>query len=140
MAPTISLQQLEQRFLNLEIPERELADLVEIRAEQSRPFAPALVPRPDRVELTPPLGGPAIRAEILGDLVGRLARERRRRQFEQDLVRRPHLPTVYAEGDSWFQFPVFIEELIDYLHAEFNIHCTSAAGDKLQTMVFDRPD
>ncbi|MCP9927680.1 hypothetical protein [Cyanobium sp. CH-040] len=140
MAQPISLRDLEQKFLDLDIPEQELADYVEIRPERSRPFAPALAPRADSVDLQPPLGGPAIRAELLGDVVNRLAKERRRRQFERDLSRRPALPTIYAEGDSWFQFPVFIEELIDHLGAQFNIHCTSTAGDTLQNMLFDRPE
>jgi len=140
MASPISLRELEQKFLDLEIPEHELADYVEIQPERSRPFAPALTPRADSVDLTPPLGGPAIRAELLGDVVNRLAKERRRRQFERDLSRRPALPTIYAEGDSWFQFPVFIEELIDHLGAQFNIHCTSTAGDTLQNMLFERPE
>lgn len=140
MTPPITLRELEERFLNLEIPEETLADYLELRADQSRPFAPALTPRSDSVDLTPTLGGPAIRAEVLGDVVNRWAKERRRRQFERDLSRRPALPTIYAEGDSWFQFPVFIEELIDHLGAHFNIHCTSTAGDTLQNMLFDQPE
>lgn len=140
MTTPITLRELEERFLNLEIPEEALADYLEIRPDQSRPFAPALAPRSDSVDLTPPLGGPAIRAEVLGDVVNRWAKERRRRQFERDLSRRPTLPTIYAEGDSWFQFPVFIQELIDHLGAQFNIHCTSTAGDTLENMVFRRPE
>jgi hypothetical protein len=140
MAQPISLRELQDTFLNLEIPEQDLADYVEIRPDQSRPFAPALTPRSDSVNLAPPLGGPAVRAELLGDVVHRLAKERRRRQFERDLERRPGLPTIYAEGDSWFQFPVFIKELIDHLSSDFNILCTSTAGDTLQNMLFDRPE
>jgi hypothetical protein len=140
MTQPITLRELEETFLNLEIPEQDLADYVEIRADQSRPFAPALTPRTDSVNLSPPLGGPAVRAELLGDVVNRLAKKRRRRQFERDLERRPELPTIYAEGDSWFQFPVFIEELIDHLRSDFNILCTSTAGDTLRNMVFRKPD
>jgi hypothetical protein len=66
MTTPITLRELEERFLNLEIPEETLADYLEIRPDQSRPFAPALAPRSDSVDLTPPLGGPAIRAAGLG--------------------------------------------------------------------------
>jgi hypothetical protein len=122
MTTPITLRELEERFLNLEIPEEALADYVEIRPDQSRPFAPA------------------IRAEVLGDVVSRWAKERRRRQSERDLSRCPALPTIYAEGDSWFQFPVFIQKLIGHLGAQFNIHCTSTAGNTLQNMVFRHPE
>lgn len=41
----------------------------------------------------------------------------------------------WPEGDSWFQYPVFLKDVIDHLAADHTIFCLSGAGDELRTMV-----
>jgi hypothetical protein len=61
-------------------------------------------------------------------------RSRRRRRFERRLRRGDSRPVLLAEGDSWFQYPAFLEDTIDHLQADYNILCLSAAGDELRTI------
>lgn len=48
----------------------------------------------------------------------------------------PRLVLV-SEGDSWFQFPLFLEDVIDQIFDDFTIWSVDAAGDTLQNMVLN---
>lgn len=65
-----------------------------------------------------------------------LYRTRRLRQFERRLRQKPDMPVLVAEGDSWFQFPALVSDVIDHLSSGYNIACLSAAGDTAENMVF----
>lgn len=49
-------------------------------------------------------------------------------------------PTLAAEGDSWFQYPVRLNDVVDCLGrlTSYPIYCTSAAGDLLANMAARR--
>jgi hypothetical protein len=65
-------------------------------------------------------------------------RARRRRRFERRLRDDPQLPVLVAEGDSWFEYPVWLEDVIDLLSAQkYNVACLSGAGHELVDMVAD---
>ncbi len=61
-------------------------------------------------------------------------RRRRTREFERRL-RSTNMPVLVAEGDSWFQFPRQISEVIDHLSTGYNVACLSAAGDEASNMI-----
>lgn len=65
-----------------------------------------------------------------------LARFRRKMQFKRRLAQED-LPVLVSEGDSWFQFPVLIREVIDNLKDDYLIWSVGAAGDTAQNMVFN---
>jgi hypothetical protein len=47
---------------------------------------------------------------------------------------------IVAEGDSWFQFPVFVEDIIDHLNHPKNNYAISSiayAGDWLTNMIYE---
>ncbi|WP_128547033.1 caspase family protein [Larkinella soli] len=64
-------------------------------------------------------------------VANRIASRMRMRQYEQTLIRYPDRLRMVAEGDSWFQYPFLVRDIIDYLSGVYNIHCLSAAGDLL---------
>lgn len=140
MAGRISLQELQQLYEDPQTPRRHLEKYLLAAPEKSRPFSPGIIPDPAKVETG--IGGSdtAVRAALVGDLVLAWERERRRRQFEEDLVKRPDFKILYMEGDSWFQFPVFIDELYDHLRNSYNVYCTSRAGDTIRNMIFESPE
>ncbi len=98
-------------------------------------FDPRIVPDPDRVEMTPE----QIQAESAMTIGNALARWRRNLAFQRALNAGSTRDVLVAEGDSWFQFPVFIREVIGHLDKSFLISCASAAGDTARNMVFGRP-
>lgn len=140
MAKKISLKELQRLYEDPSTPKSQLQDYILPVAEQSKPFSPGLIPDPSRVETGIRGSDTEVRAALIGDIVLGWERERRRRQFKEDLLKRPQFKILYMEGDSWCQFPVFIDELYDHLRQSYNIYCTSRAGDTIKEMIFDAPE
>jgi hypothetical protein len=69
-----------------------------------------------------------------------LARWRRQRRFKNRVARGETLPILVSEGDSWFQFPFLITDVIDHLGDEYLIWSLDAAGDTAFNMVRGRPE
>lgn len=44
-------------------------------------------------------------------------------------------PCLLMQGDSWFEYPVFLKDISDHLLERYNAYSHSAAGAKLQDMV-----
>lgn len=140
MADRISMSEFQEKMLDLEVSEEELLNYVTILPEQTEPFAPAIAPNPETVVMRGPLDGVEVEASSFLDAFLDLAEKRRLLKFEASRVTRPQLPMLFAEGDSWFQFPLFLKELIDQLSSDHSIYCISRAGDTIQNMVYDNPD
>lgn len=73
----------------------------------------------------------------------RRSNRRREKIFRKRIKRglRLHQPNtlILAEGDSWFQFPVFITDVIDWLikRKDYAIVSLAEAGDWLTNMIYD---
>lgn len=63
-----------------------------------------------------------------------VARWRRRSAFNRR-IKTENLPVLVSEGDSWFQFPFLIEDVIDHLGKDYLIWSMGAAGDTADNMV-----
>jgi len=132
----ISMRDLDRMVADLDIPDADIAAFLEVLPDESTPFNPIAVPDPAKVEVPTRLEEIQTDAAVVTGFISFWARERRRRRFERDL---PHSdkPLVYAEGDSWLQFPFLIEDLIDHLGDDHLIYCSSKPGDTLANMVMD---
>lgn len=62
-------------------------------------------------------------------------RKRRRKKFKRRLARADDRKILLSEGDSWFQYPKFLKDTIDWLTEDFNIYSLGAAGDTLMNML-----
>lgn len=134
VADQISLQQLEKLLRNPDVPDSELRQYFTGDPGLSSPFAPGLRIDPAVVAL-PEDSEYAVRAATMMSSLNGLARWRRRARFNQRLG--SNRPIVLAEGDSWFQFPMLLDDVVDHLcdvHG-YNVDCVSAAGDTLSNMV-----
>lgn len=65
-----------------------------------------------------------------------IERTARRLSFNLDRVFNPKKPVLVAEGDSWFQFPILIDEILDHLSDNYAILSLAAAGDTAENMVY----
>lgn len=140
MTKKISLQDLQRLYEDPATSKQELEQYILPAPEKSRPFSPGLIPNPSKVDTGISGTDTEVRAALIGDIVVGWERERRRRQFKEDLIKRPDFKIVYMEGDSWCQFPVFIDELYDHLRQSYNIYCTSRAGDTIKGMIYEAPE
>jgi hypothetical protein len=129
----LSMAELQALMLDLNVPNHELRRYFTIDQRRSRPFAPELAFDPATVAVQPP--APGLEGAMLLGAANRMARLRRQLAFKQRLMLGDARPVLVSEGDSWFQFPIFLDDVIDHLGAEFNIWSVDAAGDTLRNMV-----
>lgn len=68
-----------------------------------------------------------------------IERTARRLAFNLDRIFSRLKPVLVAEGDSWFQFPILVDEILDHLSDKYAILSLAAAGDTAENMV-DGPE
>lgn len=131
----VTIAELNQKMSDLSISDEELAKYFTVNEAVSDPFSPAVVFDPKTVEI------PAAReAELRGEagigLANWLARMRRRLAFENRIGDGGYTgPVIVSEGDSWFQYPFVLKDVIDHLSKDFAILSLGAAGDTLANMI-----
>ncbi len=132
----LSVEDLHRKIVDLGTPEEELARYFLLDEDASTPMRPALALNPETVEVPPEsdAAGRARSAELLNgaNFVCRLRREAR---YSQMIARGYSGPRVAAEGDSWFQYPFILKDVIDWVFDRYAVYCRSEAGDTLENMV-----
>lgn len=124
----ISVQQLNK--LAASRSERELREFFVEDVDQSGPFAPAI--RFDRTKVV--ISEVAARSETAVTWANRFSRFRRRNAYMERLSEGYDGVRIVSEGDSWFQYPILLEDTIDQLMGDYAIYSLDAAGDTLQNM------
>lgn len=129
----ITVEQLAAKLADPNVSRHELSRYVLPDPDRSGPFRPALRLNPDTVQepLTP-------EARARGDVAmagaNTWARLRRRWAFEAKMAGGYDGPVIVSEGDSWFQYPILLDDVIDHLSGRYAIRSVDAAGDTLQNM------
>ncbi len=136
-APTIGLEELCARLANPNVSEKSLQPYL-IAEVPRNGISPVLLPNPETVSTKDqPL---LARADLgLGFLNG-VFRKRRENLFRQRLAEGDKRPILLTEGDSWFQYPIWLDDVVDCLQANFTICCLSAAGDTLDNLATKKPE
>lgn len=145
-APEIPYARLVEMLGDPDVPKRDLLPYVRRESRPARPgeteagtlgLGPVLEPSAlvrfdDRA---------SVDARARGDIglgfLNWVYRGRRRREAERRIAAKDPRPVLLAEGDSWFQYPLFLEDTVDWLMADHTVLCLSAAGDELGAMVAD---
>jgi hypothetical protein len=130
-AGPISMAELQAKMRDPDVPDAELKQYFTASPSTSRPFAPSIIPDPSRVEVAAPADG--LEGAMMMTWANGLCRLRRQEKFKRRAGQGRQV--LVSEGDSWFQFPIFLEDVIDQLMGEFNIWSVDAAGDTLNNMV-----
>ena len=136
--PQIGLDELMRRLADPEVPDAELIPYLTARRDPAFGLGPMLLPNDATVSMDgddPAVAQARARGNLGLGFLNHIYRSRRRRIFEDRLVAGDRRPVLLAEGDSWFQYPVFLQDVVDHLLPDFNVLCLSAAGDELRSMV-----
>jgi len=91
-----------------------------------------IVPNPELVVMT----AEEVELENAMAIGNESERIARKIAYTWDRILSPGKPVIVSEGDSWFQFPLLIDEVIDHLNDDYAILSLGAAGDTAQNMVF----
>lgn len=111
--------------------ERELRPYFELHQARSRPFSPALRPNPQTVD------DEGLEGDFLIGTFSSLSRARRQWRYRQKIRGGFDGIRIVSEGDSWFQYPILLDDVVDQLFDDRNLAIWSlgAAGDTLAEMV-----
>lgn len=134
----ISMRELQEMMRNPDIDDAELRPYFVFDSSVSRAFAPAVIPNPALVDVAVPAD--TIEGAMMMSWSNGLSRFRRQEKFKVRMALGDQRPVLVSEGDSWFQFPILLSDVIDNLQDDFNIWSVDAAGDTLQNMVHDNAE
>lgn len=92
-----------------------------------------LSPNPDWVEITPSLDD----QESVMLFANGIAKYKRKIFFKIRKDNGSKKPLLVSEGDSWFQFPLIINDVIDHLNKDYLIWSVGSAGDTAKNMLLN---
>lgn len=118
---------LEAMMMDPDVPDSAIRPYLRLDPLDSQAFRPSVIANPALVEFDETES-----AMALASLNG-VARWRRQMRYARKIRGWTGLKVV-AEGDSWFQYPFLIDDVIDHLFDDWAIYCVGAAGDLLQDM------
>jgi hypothetical protein len=131
---TITLAELNALLRDPNTPDAVIAQYLSQSKAHAKPLRPAFSPDPSRVHMTE---AETLRARgaMAMNWANGVARWRREKLFWIDRETNPQKNVIIAEGDSWFQFPFYLEDVVDQLNAHYSILCSAAAGDTIRNML-----
>jgi hypothetical protein len=124
----IDRAKLEAILTDLHVPEGDIRPYLQIDPAESQAFRPSIVANPARVAY------PDTEAAVALASLNGVSRWRRQTLYRSKIGKGWSGLKVVAEGDSWFQYPFLIEDVIDHLFDPWAILCLSGAGDLLGDM------
>ncbi len=127
MPKKITHAEFQAMLEDLDVPDNQIADYL-VPAGDGGGLNPEFLPNPEMVERD--------RAESAMTIGNGVSRRRRRSKFNRRIRRGENLPVIVSEGDSWFQFPFVIDDIIDHLEDDYLIWNCGAAGDTAANMIF----
>ena len=111
---------------DLDLPDTVLAEFV-VFDESENAFAPNVQPDPDKVDMP--------RLESALGVLNSRARRRRQRDFRRAMDKGDRRPVLVTEGDSWFQFPLLLKDVVDHLSEDYLVWSLGAAADTVKNMI-----
>lgn len=130
----ISLEELNRRLADASLSDEELARYFLVDEDRSGPFNPVLTVNPDTVSVPQTAEGTERSAALLNS-ANFIARLRRHFAFNARVGSGSYRgPILVSEGDSWFQYPFKLEDVIDDLMQDYAVFSLDAAGDTLSNM------
>jgi len=136
-AAKITLDELNRKLADLTVPEADLAPYFALDDERSTPTRPVLKLNEDTVQVPPATdaAGRERSAQLLNS-ANFISKMRREARFQSMAYSGTYQgPLIAAEGDSWFQYPILLNDVIDCIFEHYAVFCRSEAGDTLDNMV-----
>jgi endonuclease/exonuclease/phosphatase family metal-dependent hydrolase len=125
----LSIQELKRRAFDPDTSVAELRKYFRADEGKSGSFAPFVGLNTELVEEG------AQESALFLNVANSWSRWRRKRAYRRTLEDSPSLRRVVSEGDSWFQYPFVLDDVIDQLFGEYAILSLGAGGDTLANMV-----
>jgi hypothetical protein len=137
--PPITFREFEEKLADPTIPDVELRRYFIGDRRRSRPFAPVLQVDRDKVVLEP-IDEFRVQGAFAMNWANGVSRLRRQLRFDRRRAFGEKLPLVTAEGDSWFEFPIMLSDVVDQVDHSYLVWSVAAAGDTVQNMLATEPE
>ncbi len=129
----VQTDELRRMLFDPSVSEEDLAAYMMLDPSASRPFAPVVRVNPALIQ--PPPSGSGLNSAMQGALalggLNDVSRARRRQAYRAKVAAGWNGLKVVSEGDSWFQYPFLLQDVIDHLSRKHAILSLGAAGDTL---------
>jgi V8-like Glu-specific endopeptidase/endonuclease/exonuclease/phosphatase family metal-dependent hydrolase/lysophospholipase L1-like esterase len=129
MSPKIELDELRSMMRDCKVDKRKLADYFIEDKVNSKAFSPSLVINPETVDTK------GLEGEIAMRFLNSMSKMRRHYLYGRKIKKNPNLIRIVSEGDSWFQYPLLLDDVIDNLFEDYAVFSLGAAGDLLADMI-----
>ncbi len=130
--PKITFDEFEEMLGDPDVPASTIRKYLIIDRDLTRADSPIFRANRQLVDIPPEQA----QRESGMSIGNGLERWRRGRRFKRRRRLGSSRPVIVSEGDSWFQFPLLIDDVIDHLEDDFDVWSRGAAGDTLDNMVF----
>lgn len=131
----ITLAELAEKVSDPTTPRDELARYFRVNQDAGDPFDPVVEIDPAMVHV-PDTADARSRSALILNGANWLERNGRQSRFYRLLSKGTYTgPIIVEEGDSWFQYPFKLWDVIDVLMEKYAVLSLSAGGDTLENMV-----
>ncbi|MEE9319131.1 MAG: caspase family protein [Granulosicoccus sp.] len=131
----ITVTEFLQLLDDPQLHEETLREFLVVDNKTSDAFAPVLTFNPETVDVEELASGVRPRGSTFLKLFNNWARQKRQKRFHKQILNGYQGPIIVSEGDSWFQYPIMLDDVIDCLSGKFAVFSLGAAADTLQGML-----
>ena len=127
----ITLRELAQMLRDDSVAERSIRPYLAPDPDTSRPFGPSIRPHPDLVKDEGHEGDWTVA------MLNAFSRRKRQRIYRRKIATQFDAIRIVSEGDSWFQYPLLLDDVVDHLMNEEDLAVFSlgGAGHRLADML-----
>ena len=102
----------------------------------TNPLQPGLKLRSD-IRVLEDEGQRGLLTDITTAVINAAAHRVQNRRYVQNLIRYPDRTRIVAEGDSWFQYPFLLRDVVDYLSGVYSVFSLASSGATLDDYLKD---
>ncbi|ETX27267.1 SGNH/GDSL hydrolase family protein [Roseivivax isoporae] len=130
-APPIDLSELMRRMDDPSVPDAQIAPYLIPVPSPDGGIEPGFQPNPSRVTglVTGLEGG------LIVQSLNNRERRKRQRAYRDRIAAGWSGPRIVEEGDSWFQYPLLLEDIVDHMMRDHAVLSLSGAGHTLAQML-----
>lgn len=129
MVEKITFEQLLEMLEDETVDPQVLMGYLVEDEENSQPFAPYFRPNWDLVD------DQGMESGLFLNVFNKWARGKRRKEYRKKIAEGWPGVRIVSEGDSWFQYPIKLKDVIDQLSEHYAIFSLGAGGDELWEMI-----
>ncbi len=130
----IEYYQLLEHLADPHYPDKKLEDYVTFDPKRSIGMAPVLIPNKNVTFHDSQSADERARGSFFLGILNAHYRNRRKTLFDERIEKVDPRAIILADGDSWFQYPIKLLDVIDWLLHDYNVYCVSGAGDELSSI------